>query len=82
MITWKIFLKLKDPEGLINSTINRFIESQDQEKALDIQFNKPVQIILPFKDQRSVDSVRSLAKKINSELRLVFTSKKIAISAH
>ena len=84
MITWKIFLKLKDPEGLINSTINRFIESQDQEKALDIQFNKPVQIILPFKDQRSVDSVSrlSLAKKINSELRLVFTSKKIAISAH
>ena len=30
------------------------------------------------KDQRSADSVRSLAKKINSDLRPVFTSKKIA----
>ena len=28
----EIFLKLKYPEGLINSTINRFIESQDQEQ--------------------------------------------------
>ena len=34
----EIFLKLKYPEGLINSMINRFIESQDQEQALiDIQ---------------------------------------------
>ena len=47
----EIFLKLKYPEGLINSTINRFIESQDQEQALDIQVNKPVRIILPFKDR-------------------------------
>ena len=29
----EIFLKLKYPEGLINSTINRFIESQEQEQA-------------------------------------------------
>ena len=34
---------------------NRFIESQDQEQVLDIQVNKPVQIILPFEDQRSAD---------------------------
>lgn len=49
----EIFLKLKYPEGLVNSLINRFIESHDQEQALYFQFNKPVQIILPFKDQRS-----------------------------
>ena len=42
----------------------------------------PVRIILPFKDQRSADVVRrqvsDLGKKINSDLRPVFTSKKIA----
>ena len=68
--------------GLINSTINRFTESQDQEQELDIQLNKPIRIILPFKDQRSADLVRrqlsDLAKKINSDLRPVFTSKKVA----
>jgi hypothetical protein len=78
----EIFLKLKYPERLINCTITRFIESQDREQALDIQVNKPVRIILPFKDQRSADLVRrqlsDLAKKINSDLRPVFTSKKIA----
>ena len=78
------FLKLKYPEGLIiiNSTINRFIESHDQEQALDIHVNKPSRIVLPLKDQRSDDLVRrklsDLAKKINSDLRLAFTSKKIA----
>jgi len=78
----EIFLKLKYPERLINCTITRFIESQDREQTLDIQVNKPVRIILPFKDQRSADLVRrqlsDLAKKINSDLRPLFTSKKIA----
>ena len=41
-----------------------------------------VRIILPFKDQRSADVVRrqlsDLGKKINNDLRPVFTSKKIA----
>jgi len=78
----EIFLKLKYPERLINCTITRFIESQDREQTLDIQVNKPVRIILPFKDQRSADLVRrqlsDLAKKINSDLHPLFTSKKIA----
>ena len=56
--------------------------SQDQQPALDIQANKPVRIIIPFKDQRSDDLVRRqlshFAKKINSDLQPVFTSKKIA----
>ena len=47
----------------------------------DVQTNAPVRIILPFKDQRSADLVRrqlsDLGQKINSDLRPVFTSKKI-----
>ena len=77
-----IFLKLKYPERLINSTMTRFIESQNQEQVRDIQASAPVRIILPFKDQKSADTVRrqlsDLGKKINSDLRPVFTSKKIA----
>jgi len=71
-----IFLKLKYPERLINSTITRFIESQNQEQVRDVQASVPV------KDQRSADTVRrqlsDLGKKINSDLRPVFTSKNIA----
>ena len=77
-----IFLKLKYPERLINSTITRFIELQNQEQVRDVQANASVRIILPFKDQRSADTVRrqlsDLGKKINSDLRPLFTSKKIA----
>ena len=67
-----IFLKLKYPERLINSTITRFIESQNQEQVRDVQASV----------QRSADTVRrqlsDLGKKINSDLRSVFTCKKIA----
>ena len=77
-----IFLKLKYPENLINSTITRFIESRNQQQVHDVQANAPARIILPFKDQRSADVVRrqlsDLGKKIDSDLRPVFTSKKIA----
>ena len=77
-----IFLKLKIPENRINSTITRFIESRNQLQVGDVQPSAPVRIILPFKDQKSADVVRrqlpDVGKKINSDLRLVFTSKKIA----
>ena len=77
-----IFLKMKYPEKLVNSTITRFIESQNQQQVCDVQRNAPVRIILPFKDHRSADIVRrqlsDLGKKINSDIRQVFTSKKIA----
>ena len=52
-----IFSKLKYPENLINSTIPRFIESQNQQQVCNVQTNTPVQIILPFKDQRSAEVV-------------------------
>ena len=77
----KIFLKLKYPEKLINSTMTKFIESRNQQQ-VHVQRNAPVRIILPFKDQRSAGIVRrqlsDLGKKINSGIRPVFTSKKIA----
>ena len=70
------------PENLINSTITRFIESLNQHHVRDVQADAPVRIFLPFKDQRSADVVRrqlsDLGKKINSDLRPVFTSRKIA----
>ena len=75
-------LKLKYPENLINSTITRFIQSRNQQQVRDVQANASVRITLPFKDQRSADVVRrqlpDLGKKINSDLRPVFTSKKSA----
>ena len=77
-----IFLKLKYPESLINSTITKFIESRNQPQVGDVQASASVRIILPFKDQKSADVVRrqlsDFGKKINSDLRPVFTSKKIA----
>ena len=47
-----IFLKLKYPERLINSTITRFIKSQVQEHVRDVQANALVRIILPFKAKK------------------------------
>ena len=56
------------------------MESRDQQR--DVQANASVRVLLPFKDQRSAEVLRrqlsDLGKKINSDLRLVFTSKKIA----
>ena len=54
-----ILLKLKYPENLINSTVSTFIESPNQQQVRDVHANAPVRIILPFKDQRSTDVVRT-----------------------
>ena len=77
-----IFLKLKYTPRLIESTISSFIRSQGQaELQPEIVLDQPIRIVLPFKDQRSADAVRKdlseVSKKIGSDLRPVFTSKKI-----
>ena len=77
-----MFLILKYPPRLIESTINRFVRSQDQpEPQHQFPQDQPIRIVLPFKDQRSADAVRKdlseLSKKIGSDLRPVFTSRKI-----
>ena len=74
-----IFLKLKYPEKLIDSAINRLQHSTDP---VQTPANSPVRITLPFKDQKSADVVRrrlgDLGTKTNQQLQPVFTSKKIA----
>ena len=77
-----MFLKLKYPPRLIESTIKRFVRSQDQaEPQHQFPQDEPIRIVLPFKDQRLADAVRKdlseLSKKIGSDLRPVFTSRKI-----
>ena len=78
----KMFLKLKYPVKLINSIFKRFHASQDQNKSCIEPIDSPVLIILPFKDQKSADSVRwqlnDLGKKVDRVIQPVFTSRKIS----
>ena len=75
----EIFLKLKYPEKLINSPINRLQHPKDP---VQTPSDSPVRITLPFKDQKSADVVPrqlgDLGRKINQQLQPVYTSKKIA----
>ncbi|XP_078350920.1 uncharacterized protein LOC144635715 [Oculina patagonica] len=81
----RMFVKLKYPLNLINSTIATFVNSVAQPCGeifeADRETNKPVRITLPFKDQKSADAVRKqlkdLGKKIGTELQPVYTSAKI-----
>ena len=77
-----MFLKLNYPEKLIDSTFKRFHASRDQKQSRVEPVDNPVRITLPFKDQKSVDSVRrqlsDLGKKIDRVLQPVFTSRKIS----
>ena len=78
----KMFLKLKYPVKLINSIFKRFHASQDQDQSCIEPIDSPVLIILPFKDQKSADSVRwqlnDLGKKVDRVIQPVFTSRKIS----
>ena len=77
-----MFLKLKYPEKRIDSIFMSFHASQDQNQNQIEPVDSPVRIILPFKDQKSADSVRRqlshLGKKIDRVLQPVFTSRKIS----
>ena len=72
-------LKLKYPEKLISSAINRLEHPKDP---IQTPSDSAVRIALPFKDQKSADVVRrqlgDLRTKINQQLQPMFTSKKIA----
>jgi len=54
----KMFLKLKYCAKLINSPLRRFHTSQDHNQSCIKTVDSPVLITLPFKDQKSADSVR------------------------
>ena len=74
----RIFLKLKYPEKLIDSAINRVHHPPD---LIHTPSDSPIRIIMPYKDQKSADVVRKqlrdLGRKIDHELQPIFTSKKI-----
>ena len=78
----KMFLKLKYPVKLIDSIFMTFHASQDLNQSCIEPIDSPVLITLPFKDQKSADSVRKqlndLGKKIDRVIQPVFTSKKIS----
>ena len=75
-----IFLKLKYAENLINFI--RFIDSRNQSQVGDVQASVPVKLFCPSRIRKSADVVPrqlpDLGKEINSDLRPVFTNKKIA----
>lgn len=76
-----MILKLKYPAKLIDSIFKRFHASQDKDQSCVKPVHNPLLITLPFKDQKSADSVRrqlsDLEKKIDGVLQPVFTSQKI-----
>ena len=84
--TWKLFhqecerLKMTFshlcyPEELVQSTEDALTQQQELKK------QDPIRIVLPFKDQKSANSVRrqlgSLSRKINVDISPVYTSRKI-----
>ena len=78
-----MFLKLKYPLRLIESTISSSspVHKIKPNHNPEILLDQPIRIVLPFKDERSADVVRKdlseLSKKIKSDLRPVFTNRKI-----
>ena len=77
-----MFLKLKYPVKLVDSIFKTFHATQDQNQSCIELVDSPVLITLPFKDQKSADSLRrqlsDLSKKIDRVLQPVFTSRKIS----
>ena len=65
-------MKLKYPEKLIDSAINRLRHPPDQ---VTTPSDSPVRIIMPYKDQKLADAVRrqlcDLGVKINQQLQYV-----------
>ena len=77
-----MFLKLKYPEKIIDSTFNKFKRSTERQQLCETPNENPVRVVLPFKDQESADRVRrqlrDLSRKINHEVQPIFTSGKLA----
>ncbi|XP_028413786.1 uncharacterized protein LOC114536633 [Dendronephthya gigantea] len=82
----KTFTRLRYPISLLENIITKFIAQQceSDDRLADERITKPdvVRIILPFKDQKSADSVRrqlrNLGQTIGKQIQPVYTSRKIA----
>ena len=83
----KTFVRLRYPVTLLDNIITRFTTQQREKddhptvEQRNIKENV-VRVMLPFKDQKSADSVRrqlrSLGKTIGRKIQPIYTSKKIA----
>ena len=77
-----MFSKLRYPNALVDSTINKFKQKTDTEPHAATLSEPSVYISLSFKDQRSANCVRkeihSLGSKINIDVKPVFTSRKLS----
>ena len=77
-----MFLKLKYPEKIIDSTFDKFKRSTERQQLCETPNENPVRVMLPIKDQKSADRVRrqltDLSRKINHEVQPIFTSAKLA----
>ena len=76
-----IFSRLDYPIGLINSTINMFIQNIVTKPEKKTDDGNTIRIVLPFKDQIAANAVRrqlrDLSSKISVTLQSVFDSKKL-----
>jgi hypothetical protein len=78
-----IFLKLKYPDHLIDTTITNFVKSLDvdHEPPTETSSNSTVRLVLPYIDQKPADIVRrqisQLNRKLDTDLQPVFVSRKL-----
>ena len=63
----KMFLKLKYPVKLVDSISKTFHATQDQNQSCTKPVDSPVSITLPFKDQKSADSVCRQLSDLNKK---------------
>ena len=80
--------RLQYPESLVEAAIRQFVEAKvvtenacPQQQQASSQQEVPIRVVLPYKDQKAANSVRrqlsDLSRKINTEIRPVYTSRKI-----
>ena len=76
-----IFSRLDYPIGLINSTIDMFIQNITTKPEKKNDDGNTIRIVLPFKDQIAANAVRrqlrDLSSKISATLQPIFVSKKL-----
>ena len=76
-----IFSRLDNPIGLINSTINTFIQNIAAQPEKNTDGGNTIRIVFPFKDQIAANAVRrqlrDLSNKIAFTLQPIFVSKKL-----
>ena len=76
-----VFSRLDYPIGLINSTIDRFIQNITTKPEKKTDDGNTIRIVLPFKDQIAANAVRrqlrDLSSKISVTLQPIFVSKKL-----